>query len=289
MLTTLPTTPEKAAYDSCARQARRHYENFPVASILLPRALRRPVAAIYAYARSADDIADEGGLDGATRLALLDVYRHQLESIEQGGTPTTPLFVALADTIRTHALPLQPFYDLLAAFRQDVTQTRYADFDELAQYCRRSANPVGRLLLRLFRCDSEENIALSDAVCTGLQLTNFLQDVCADYARGRIYLPLDALRAHGVTPDDIPARRFGPGWQRLINSEIERARSQLRYGARLGSHLTGRFGMEIRLTIAGGLTILDKLQTINGQRFITGTRLTPMDWLRVLWRSHDIR
>lgn len=257
--------------------------------MLLPRALRRPVAAIYAYARSADDIADEGDLDGATRLALLDAYRHNLERIEQGGTPDTALFVALADTIRSHALPLQPFYDLLAAFRQDVTQTRYADFDELAEYCRRSANPVGRLLLRLFHSDNDANIALSDAACTGLQLTNFLQDVCADFERGRIYLPQDALRAHGVAPHDIPARRFSPGWQRLVDGEIGRARGLLLRGARLGSSLTGRIGLEIRLTIAGGLTILDKLQAMNRQRFITGARLTPRDWLRILWRSHGIR
>ena len=285
----MPTPQENAAYQYCAQQARRHYENFPVASILLPRALRRPVAAIYAYARSADDIADEGDLDGATRLALLAAYRHNLECIEQGGTPDTALFVALADTIRTHALPLQPFYDLLAAFRQDVTQTRYADFEELAEYCRRSANPVGRLLLRLVRCDSEANIALSDAVCTGLQLTNFLQDVGADYTRGRIYLPQDAMHAHGVTQDDIAARRYSPGWQRLIDGEIGRARGLLLHGTRLGGHLPGRFALEIRLTIAGGLTILDKLQARNRRRFITGTRLTPLDWLRVLWRSHGLR
>jgi squalene synthase HpnC len=288
-MTTLPTTAEKAAYQSCVRQARRHYENFPVASILLPRALRRPIAAIYAYARSADDIADEGDLDSATRLALLDTYRQNLDRIAQGGRPDTALFVALADSIRTHDLPLEPFYDLLTAFRQDVIKTRYADVDELTQYCRRSANPVGRLLLRLFRRDSEANIALSDAVCTGLQLTNFLQDVCADFKRGRIYLPQDSLRAHGVTQDDISARRFGPGWQRLIDSEIERARCLLRSGTRLGSNLTGRVGLEIRLTIAGGLTILDKLQAINHQRFIIGTRLTPIDWIHILWRSHGIR
>ncbi len=260
-----------------------------MASILLPRALRRPVAAIYAFARSADDIADEGDHDSATRLALLDIYRDNLESIGQGKTPSAPLFTALADTIRTHTLPLEPFYDLLAAFRQDVIKTRYADVDELLQYCRLSANPVGRLLLRLFRCDTETNVVLSDAICTGLQLTNFLQDVGADYERGRIYLPQDALRAHAVVPDDIRARRFGPGWQRLIQGEIERTRSLLLSGARLGSRLTGRFGLEIRLTIAGGLTILDKLQAINRIGFITGARLTPVNWLYVLWRSHGIR
>lgn len=287
-MTTLPTTPENAAYASCVQQARRHYENFPVASLLLPPALRRPVAAIYAFARSADDIADEGGLDAATRLALLDDYTDRLAAIERGEAPTTPLFVALAHAIRTHALPLEPFYHLLTAFRQDVTRTRYADFAELAQYCRHSANPVGRLLLHLFQQDDAENVALSDAVCTGLQLTNFLQDVCEDLARGRLYLPLNALAEHGVAPEDIAARRFSPGWQGLMDSEIGRARGLLQRGAGLGPRLRGRFGLEIRLTIAGGLTILDKLQAINRERFITGTRLTPLDWLRVFWRSHGL-
>ena len=277
--------PDKDAYASCAQQVRSHYENFPVASLLLPRRLRRPITAIYAFARSADDIADEGDLTDTTRLALLDDYRRRLDALQRGVPPDALLFEALADTIRTHALPLEPFYDLLAAFRQDVTKKRYADFSEVLDYCRLSANPVGRLLLRLFRHDSRANIELADDVCTGLQLTNFLQDLQVDFHRGRIYLAQDALRDHGVTEDHLRLRRHDRAWQSLVAQEIERARAYLVRGSRLGAHLPGRIGLEIRLTINGGLTILDKLQCNNISGFSGGTRLTPWDWITILWRS----
>ncbi len=276
---------KKDAYTACAQQVRSHYENFPVASLLLPRRLRRPITAIYAFARSADDIADEGDLTDTTRLALLDNYRRCLDDIQRGVSPAAMLFVALADTIRTHALPLEPFYDLLAAFRQDVTKKRYADFSEVLDYCRLSANPVGRLLLRLFRHDSSANIELADDVCTGLQLTNFLQDVHADFSRGRIYLAQDALRDHGVTENHLRLRRHDSAWQSLMAQEIERARAYLLRGSRLGVHLPGRMGLEIRLTIIGGLTILNKLRVNNISGFIGETRLTPWDWITILWRS----
>ncbi len=277
--------PNKDAYTVCAQQTRSHYENFPVASLLLPRRLRRPITAIYAFARSADDIADEGDLADAARLALLDDYRCRLDAIQRGVPPDAMLFVALADTIRAHALPLEPFYDLLAAFRQDVTKKRYADFSEVLDYCRLSANPVGRLLLRLFRHDSTANIALADDVCTGLQLTNFLQDVHADFSRGRIYLAQDTLRDHGVTEDHLRLRRQDSAWQSLMAQEIERARAYLLRGSRLGVQLPGRMGLEIRLTVTGGLTILNKLQVNNISGFIGETRLTPWDWITILWRS----
>ena len=277
--------PDKDAYASCAQQVRSHYENFPVASLLLPRRLRRPITAIYAFARSADDIADEGDLTDTTRLALLDDYRRCLDDIQRGVSPAAMLFVALADTIRTHALPLEPFYDLLAAFRQDVTKKRYADFSEVLDYCHLSANPVGRLLLRLFGHDSSSNIELADNVCTGLQLTNFLQDVQADFNRGRIYLAQDALRDHGVKEDHLKLRRHDRAWQSLVAQEIERARAYLVRGADLGTRLPGRMGLEIRMTISGGLAILDKLQMNNISGFISRARLAPWDWITILWRS----
>ena len=277
--------PNEDAYTACARQARDHYENFPVASLLLPRRLRRPITAIYAFARSADDMADEGDVTDAIRLALLDNYRRHLDDIQRGVPTDAMLFVALAHTIRTHALPLQPFYDLLAAFRQDVIKKRYADFSEVLDYCRLSANPVGRLLLPLFGHASDANLELADDVCTGLQLTNFLQDVQADYSRGRIYLAQDAMRDHGVTEDHLRLRRYDGRWQSLVAHEIERARTYLVRGAGLGIHLPGRMGLEIRLTINGGLTILDKLQLGNLSGFIGGARLTPWDWITMLWRS----
>ena len=269
----------------CAQRAHAHYENFPVASFLLPRRLRRPIAVIYAFARSADDIADEGDLTDATRLALLDDYRRRLDDIQHGIPPDTMLFAALTDTIRTHALPLEPFYNLLAAFRQDVTKKRYADFSAVLDYCHLSANPVGRLLLCLFRHDSAANIELADDVCTGLQLTNFLQDINEDFHRGRIYLAQDALRGYGVTEDHLRLRRHDRAWQSLVEQEIQRARAYLVRGARLGARLPGRMGLEIRLTITGGLTILDKLQVNNISGFTGTTRLTPWNWITILWRS----
>ena len=281
--------PDQDAYAWCAQHARAHYENFPVASLLLPHRLRRPITAIYAFARSADDIADEGDHADATRLALLDDYRRRLDDIKRGAVPDDAvLFTALADTIRRHALPLEPFYDLLAAFRQDVIKKRYADFSEVLAYCRLSANPVGRLLLQLFRHDSDTNIALADNVCTGLQLTNFLQDVRADFNRGRMYLAQDALHHHGVTEDHLRLRRHDRPWQSLMAQEIERARAYLARGAGLGARLPGRMGLEIRLTIAGGLTVLDKLQMNNASGDNGTARLTPWDWIIILWRSRSL-
>src|SRR5512139_1857095 len=175
-----------------------HYENFPVASWLLPAPLRRPVSVIYRFARSADDFADEGEAPGPDRLARLDAYRSELRRIEAGESPATALFRDLREIIAAHDLPLEPFYDLLDAFSQDVTKSRYADFAEVMDYCRRSANPVGRLLLHLFGRTTPTDLEQSDLVCSALQLVNFWQDVPIDYAKGRIYLPQDEMRAHGV-------------------------------------------------------------------------------------------
>ena len=176
-----------------------HYENFPVASILMPRRLRKPVAAIYHFARAADDIADEGDLPDEQRLRQLDEFRAELTLITNNETPLTPLFRNLAAEVHRHALPMQPLYDLLDAFSQDVVKKRYSDFPDLLDYCRRSANPVGNLLLHLYEEATPVNIAYSDAICTSLQIINFWQDVAKDYAIGRIYLPLDELAQHGVS------------------------------------------------------------------------------------------
>lgn len=276
---------DETDYAGCIALARGHYENFPVASLLLPQRLRRPIAAIYAYARSADDIADEGDLPDDLRLQRLGEYEARLDALQRGATPDDALFGTLAHVIRAHALPLAPFYDLLAAFRQDVTRRHCLDIDDLLRYCSLSANPVGRLLLRLFGADGPENNALSDAVCTGLQLTNFLQDVDDDYARGRIYLPQAEMRAHGVNDDTIRGRRHTAGWRTLVTQEIDRAQSHLLRGAPLATRLPGRAGLELRLTVAGGLTILDKLRKINASRFISGVRLSRWDSLAILRRS----
>lgn len=262
-----------------------HYENFPVASVLMPKRLRKPVAAIYHFARAADDIADEGDLPNEERLRQLDEFRAELARIERNEPPLSPLFLNLAAEIRQHALPIQPFYDLLDAFSQDVVKKRFATFDELLDYCRRSANPVGRLLLHLYGEATPVNIAYSDAICTSLQLINFWQDVAKDYAIGRIYLPLDEMEKCGVSEAQIAQGIVDDAWRRLMRFQIQRARDMMISGAPLGSILTGRIGMEMRMIIAGGLRILDKLKGARFDMFRRRPVLRPLDWVIMLIKS----
>lgn len=250
----------RAAYRWCRALARSHYENFPVASALLPARMRDPVAVVYAFARSADDIADEGDLRDAQRLQQLDDMAGALRAIDSGHPGDTPLYIALADSVARHRLPLQPFHDLLSAFRQDVRKKRYADFGELMDYCRRSANPVGTLLLHLNGTASPRDVALSGAVCSALQLINFLQDMAQDYCENdRIYLPVADMARFGVSQDDIAERRASPAVRALVQFQLRRAAQLLRSGSPLGSRLRGRFGLEIRAIVLGGSRILDKL------------------------------
>lgn len=249
------------AYDHCLNLARSHYENFPVASRLLPRKMRQAVAVIYAFARSADDLADEGPAEAKVRLASLDAYRQTLERMAAGEAVDDPIFIALAATVRRHRLPLQLLFDLLSAFRQDVTVKRYATFTELRDYCRRSADPVGRLLLHLDGSADELNLRLSDRICTSLQLINFLQDLEQDYRENaRIYLPLDEMAQHGVDESWFRERRSDAAMQALLAQQIQRARTMMLEGALLGERLSGRFGFEIRLIVQGGLRILERLE-----------------------------
>lgn len=266
-----------------------HYENFPVASILMPRRLRKPVAAIYHFARAADDIADEGGLPDEERLGRLDEFRAELARIDKNEPPLTPLFRNLATEIMEHALPLQPFHDLLDAFSQDVVKKRYANFDELLDYCRRSANPVGNLLLHLYGEATPVNIAYSDAICTSLQLINFWQDVAKDYAIGRIYLPQDELAQYGVSEEQIARGIADDAWRRLMQFQVGRARAMMLSGAPLGSILTGRIGLEMRMIIAGGLRILDKLEAVQYDMFRHRPVLRPLDWVIMLGKSAPFR
>jgi len=263
----------------------KHYENFPVASILMPKRLRKPVAAIYHFARAADDIADEGDLPDQERLQRLDDFRAELARIADDVTPLTPLFINLGAEIRQHVLPMQPFHDLLDAFSQDVMKKRYADFDELLAYCGRSANPVGNLLLYLYGEATPVNIAYSDAICTSLQLINFWQDVAKDYAIGRIYLPLDEMARYGVNETDIAQGTTGDAWRALMKFQVDRARAMIHSGKPLGSILTGRIGLEMRMIIAGGLRILDKLESAQYDMFNHRPELRPFDWVIMLAKS----
>ena len=262
-----------------------HYENFPVASILLPRRLRRAVEVIYYFARQADDIADEGDLPDAERLAKLDEFRAELKRIESGATPQTPLFEALAEIVQKYQLPVQLLHDLLDAFSQDVIKKRYANYDELLDYCRRSANPVGRLLLHLYEAATPQNLAYSDDICTSLQLINFWQDVQKDHAIARIYLPQDEMTRFGVSEAHIAQNRADQAWQALMQFQVQRAREMMRRGSPLGSILGGRIGLEMRLIIAGGNRILSKLEKTQYDMFRHRPLLRPLDWLIMLFNS----
>lgn len=265
-----------------------HYENFPVASFLLPAHLRGPVAAIYAFARSADDFADEGGLAPDQRLALLDGYRRELDRIPRGEPTQHPVFLRLRPVITRHDLPLQLFHDLLDAFAQDVRCDRYVDFAGLMDYCRRSANPVGRLLLHLFAAATPENLKDSDAICSALQLINHWQDVGIDAGkgpRGRIYLPAEDLARFGVSADSILRRSASADFSALMRFEVERARALMHSGAPLGRRLPGRIGMEIRAIIAGGLRILEKIEAVNYDVFQHRPTLNATDWPRLGLRA----
>jgi len=258
-----------------------HYENFPVASRLVPEHLRGAVVAIYRFARAADDIADEGDATDEQRLADLRAFGAQLDRIAAGERPSEPPFDDLADTIRKHHLPLACFHDLLSAFAQDVTQKRYADFAQLLDYCNRSANPVGRLLLHLYKTASTDNLQRADAICSGLQLANFWQDVTVDWAKGRIYVPQDDLRRFGVTEAQIAEGRFDANWSRLLGFEVARTRAMLEGGRPLAAALPLRLRLELRMVVAGGLRILGKLDATGGNVFRRRPKLHAFDWIRM--------
>ncbi len=259
-----------------------HYENFPVASWLMPARLRPAVRAIYRFARTADDIADEGEAAPEQRLAALDRLHCALTAIEAGRDGGWP---ELAAAVRAHDLPLRPFRDLLSAFAQDVTVSRYADHDALLDYCRRSANPIGRLLLALYRVDSAAAIEHSDRICTGLQLTNFWQDVAVDWDKGRIYIPQSELCAFGVVEAAIAARDTGGSWAALMRAQTGRARRLLVAGAPLSRMLPGRIGWELRLVVQGGLRILEEIDRHGGDVFRHRPQLRPADWLTMSARA----
>ncbi|HEX7607654.1 MAG TPA: squalene synthase HpnC [Usitatibacter sp.] len=264
-----------------------HYENFPVASVLLPRRMRAPIEAIYGFARGADDIADEGDLADADRLAELDRYRRALDAIEAGRAPDAQ-FARIADAIRTHELPVQLLRDLIDAFAQDVVKKRYADFAELTDYSRRSANPVGRLVLHVFaRVEgrmapvSSSWLKLSDLICSALQFINFWQDVAVDWKKGRVYIPREDLARFGVSETDIANANTNGKWRELMAFECARARGMLVEGSALGRELPGKLGLEIRATVAGGAAILDKIDAAHGDVFRHRPTLAKADWMKI--------
>lgn len=273
------------AYAECMHMAQSHYENFPVASRLLPKHLRQPIAVIYAFARRADDFADEGELSKEERIAALNDFSHKLELIEQNKEVDDSTFIALADVIKQHQLPLSLFHDLLTAFKMDVTKTRYANIGELMEYCRYSANPVGRLLLHLNNATSPQNMGYSDAVCSSLQLINFIQDISQDIDESdRIYIPQDEMQQCGVSEEDIRNKVTNPASRRLVEFQIRRALKLMQAGAPLGKVLKGRMGLELRMTIMGGSRILYKLNQQHDDVF-SRPRLNKWDIGWIIWKA----
>lgn len=266
-----------------------HYENFPVASVLLPRHLVPAVEAIYAFARTADDIADEGDATPAERLAALSIYEAALASIGRAEPQSDPLFDRLAAVIAQYRLPLQPFFDLLSAFEQDVAIKEYADFPRLLDYCRRSANPVGLLMLTLYGAASPANIIQSDAICSSLQLINFLQDVAVDRPKQRIYIPLDDMARFGVNAAQLDHGQVDARFSALMFFEVGRARALMLSGAPLALRLPGRIGWELRMVVQGGLRILERIEAVGFDVFRQRPRLGKRDWLVIGWRALCMR
>jgi squalene synthase HpnC len=251
-----PSQAEAQMY--CSQLARTHYENFSVASLLLPRPLQRHFHTVYAWCRWADDLGDEVG-GGEKALELLAWWRRELLACYDG-TPSHPVTVALADTVRRFGIPPKPFLDLLVAFEQDQRVNRYQTFEQLRDYCRHSANPVGHLVLYLCGCFDPERAALSDRICTALQLANFWQDVGRDLDIGRVYLPEEDRQRFGYGDADLKARRFTPAFAELLRFEVARTRELFDSGSPLIDRMPGPLQADIGLFIAGGRAILDKIE-----------------------------
>jgi squalene synthase HpnC len=294
----------RCAYDACTQLARAHYENFPVASVLLPRRMRPAIAAVYAFARRADDFADEPGYAPAERLRLLDDWQRRLDAAaggaDGGASPVGTddlIFVAVADAIREHDLPVSLFSDLLSAFRQDVTTTRYERWADVLDYCVRSANPVGRLVLRIAGYRDEALDRSSDALCTALQLANFWQDFARDWQNGRLYVPLADCAAFGAHeqallavighpgPPLTPAARPLPReWRETLAEMVRRTRQLFADGRFVCERVGGRLRYELRLTWHGGARILDRIERSDFDVLQRPT-LGAADAAAILWRA----
>jgi len=272
------------AYQHCQKIVRNHYENFPVASWFLPKKLRLPFSVIYAFARHADDLADEGVLDDHQRLVALEKYQANFETALTESYSSDPVLFALTDVIKEHQLPTALFLNLLTAFKMDTQTKRYQSFEHILNYCKYSANPVGRLLLHLHKQNTAENLVNSDSICTALQLINFYQDIQQDYKENnRIYIPVDELKEYQVTEDIFKKGINNKQLHNLMHYQIKRANEIMVSGSALGTELSGLFGLEIRMIYQGGIRILEKLQQI--PNVFDRPRLTKQDKFVMLWRA----
>lgn len=287
------TNPSPASVQDSLAISQSHYENFPVASWFLPKALREPIAVIYQFARQADDFADEGDLAIEERLTLLKAFEDDLDLLVAYIRPDNPFFNVLEATIKQHKLPYEPFYDLLSAFKQDVVKTRYEKFDDILDYCKRSANPIGRLLLHLYSAYNPQNVGYADNICSALQLINFYQDIAIDLnkneAKQRIYLCQEEMQAFGITEEMLNAYASGAPiddiWKQFMGINLHRAKAMLYAGSPLGKVLKGRIGLELRMMIAGGERIIQKIEAVDGDVFNHRPVLTKRDWLWIGCRA----
>jgi len=275
----------EAAYRYCERIARDHYENFPVASALLPAPMRPHIAAVYAFARRADDFADEPGPDVTERLRLLDAWERRLD---RGTTATSGddlIFVALEHTIGSHHLPRSLFHDLLSAFRQDVVTNRYETWHQVLDYCRRSANPIGRLVLRIAGYNDATLDAQSDGVCTALQLTNFWQDLAVDWGRGRLYLPDEARARAFARETDLDRGAMTSEWRAALQEATQRTRELFQAGRPVCDAVRGRLRWELRFTWLGGMRILENIEAAGFDVFRNRPTLSAADAPVLGWRA----
>lgn len=285
---TVSTYSTTEAFTYCEQLAQAHYENFPVGSLLAPKRLRKHVYSIYAFARTADDFADEGyetsGLTEDDRLAALEDWQEKLERCYLGHAGH-PIFIALAATVKELNLPIELFTDLLSAFKQDVVKHRYANFDEVLDYCTRSANPVGRLILLLFGYREERLHQLSDHICTALQLANFWQDVAVDIGKDRVYLPQDELAQFGVNVDELRENKFSDRYGALLKFQVERTWEFFQRGRPLPEAVSGRLKYELRLTWFGGTRILERIEELGYDTLNQRPKISTFDKLRLLGRT----
>ena len=270
----------------------QHYENFPVASLLCPTALRPAVTAIYHFARTADDLADEGTAAAETRLADLAQYRLDLQATAKGAAPSPRwqrLFAELGCELLRFDLPVPQLHALLDAFEQDVRNPAYADRAALLDYCSRSANPVGRLLLHLYGINDSASLRQSDAICSALQLINFWQDLSVDGPRGRVYVSQSDLQAHAVSPAELATAFDSPRSRKLVRSLVDWAEALMLQGAPLALRVPGRSGWELRLVVQGGLRILEKIRSMDHAALNQRPTLTGFDVPVLLWRAARMR
>jgi len=275
---------QQKVYSKSVKFSREHYENFPVASVFLPKNIRKHVAVVYRFARNADDIADEGNMNEEQRTDILQIYKQQLTDALQGNY-ANDFWRALHNTIKTYKLTEEYFYDLLSAFEQDITKKRYETFSELLDYCSRSANPVGRIILEFFNIREHEALKYSDAICTALQLTNFYQDVSVDLKKGRIYLPAEDLERHNVGEEEFSREGTSIEFKNLMKSQVERNFELYREGVNILPLLPTRLRFQIRLTILGGQEILNKIRSADFNVLNVRPKLSKIDYIKLFLKA----